>query len=141
VRLNGYTHTLPEEVRFILVAPNGRTSVVLMSDVGGGDDVSNVTLIFDDQAVGFLPFNTQIVSGTYKPTQPGVSPSPEAATLKAFNGLNPNGAWRLYIADTFAGDSGSIASWALTIRARVTVPHRHRRRANRRQRPARRAKR
>jgi subtilisin-like proprotein convertase family protein len=138
--LNGYSHTFTPDVQVMLVAPNGRTSVTLMNVAGDGT-VTNLTLIFDDQAAVFLPFDAPLLSGTFKPTTPPVAPSPEAATLRAFNGLNPNGAWRLYVADNVGGDTGSITGWSLTIRARVTVPHRHRRRANQRQRPTRRAKR
>lgn len=141
VTLLGFSHDIPSEVQAILVAPNGRTSVVLMSDVSDGSTVTNLTLVVDDQAA-FLPFDTApLVSGTFKPTTPGSAPRPETATLAAFNGLNPNGTWRLYIADLIGGDEGSLTAWSLTIRARVQIPHRHRRRSNRRQRPARRAKR
>jgi subtilisin-like proprotein convertase family protein len=121
VTVSGLNHIVPEDLAVILVALNGRTAVVLMSDVGGGLPITNVTLVFDDQAVSFLPDEGPIVSGTFKPTMPGVAPSPEAATLKAFTGLNPNGAWRLYAADNVSGIGGSIAGWALTIRARVRV--------------------
>jgi subtilisin-like proprotein convertase family protein len=119
VTLSGVSHTYPEEIEVILVAPNGRTAVGLMSDVGDDHDVTNVTLTFDDQAASYLPFGAQVVSGSYKPTLPGVAPGPDTAALGRFNGLNPNGIWRLYVADNNAGDSGRIDGWALTIKARV----------------------
>jgi subtilisin-like proprotein convertase family protein len=122
VTVSGLNHDAPYDVAIILVAPNGRTAVTLMNDVGYG--AANVTLVFDDQAVSFLPAMAAIVSGTYKPTMPGAAPSPETATLKAFTGLNPNGAWRLYVADDLHGIGGSIAGWALTIKARVRVERR-----------------
>ncbi len=43
---------------------------------------SNVTLTFDDAAANSLPNNAQIVSGTFKPTNSGVSdtfPAPAPA--------------------------------------------------------------
>jgi hypothetical protein len=119
VTLSGLSHTGPDNLQVILVAPNGLTAVGLMSDIGAFFNVSNVTLNFDDQAAAFLPFEVQIVSGSYKPTFPGVAPGPDTATLRSFNGLNPNGTWRLYVADTENGDTGSLTGWALTITARV----------------------
>lgn len=116
--VRGLTHEVVSDLDIILVAPNGRSAVGLLSTVGAGAE--NVTLVFDDQAASFLP-QANLVSGIYKPTMPGVAPSPETATLRAFTGLNPNGAWRLYVADHFSGLGGSIAGWALTIKARVRV--------------------
>src|SRR5205085_4203189 len=49
VTLNNFGHSFPDDVDILLVAPNGR-SVVLMSDVGGGFNVSGVNLTFDDSA-------------------------------------------------------------------------------------------
>lgn len=119
VMVSGLSHSYPADVEIVLVAPNGRTAAVLMSDAGGSYEITNVTLVFDDQASGFLPFEGQIVSGSFKPTLPGVAPRPETSTLGVFNGLNPNGTWRLYVADGSSGDVGSMAGWALTIKARV----------------------
>jgi subtilisin-like proprotein convertase family protein len=121
VALNGLSHTNPYDVQAVLVAPDGRAAVVLMSDVGSGNDITNVTLEFDDQATRLLPYDGQIVSGSFKPTLLGPSPVSDAARLRWFNGLSPNGAWRLYIADTSPGDMGSLAGWSLTIKARVRV--------------------
>lgn len=38
-----------------------------MSDRGGGSDLVNINLTFDDNAASSLPASTQITSGTYKP--------------------------------------------------------------------------
>jgi subtilisin-like proprotein convertase family protein len=121
VTVSGFSHDFPEDVEIIVVGPDGQTAVVLMSNVGGSDDISNVTLTFDDQAGSFLPLEAQIVSGSYKPTMPGVAPNPESASLRELNGLNPNGAWRLYVSDVGGSSVGSIAGWALTVRTRVRV--------------------
>ena len=45
VLLLGFTHTFPDDVDIVLVAPNGRRTV-LMSDAGGDADVSNIFLSF-----------------------------------------------------------------------------------------------
>src|SRR6185503_8780129 len=114
-RLVGLSHTYLADVQALLVGPGGQT-VLLMSDAGSGISVTNVTLTFSDAASTNLPAATQIVSGTYKPTDyppdnpfPGPAPSgPYGTNLAVFNGLNPNGAWRLYVNDDSVGDSGSI---------------------------------
>ncbi len=68
VRINGLSHTWPDDIGMLLVGPTG-VKVRLMSDTGGaGLDISDVTLTFDDAAANSLPDSSQIVSGTYKPT-------------------------------------------------------------------------
>jgi uncharacterized repeat protein (TIGR01451 family) len=122
VSLNGLTHGFPDDIDMILVSPSGQ-KVVLMSDTGGGHSLTNVNLIFDDNAAAGLPDSARIVSGTYKPTdfEAGDSfppPAPAGAVsafLSAFNGSNPNGNWSLYVVDDATGDSGLIAGWSLSI--------------------------
>jgi hypothetical protein len=54
VTLSSLSHTFPDDVAVLLVGPGGQ-NVVLMSDSGCDLDVSNVTLIFDDEAATTLP--------------------------------------------------------------------------------------
>lgn len=138
--LIGLSHTYPSDLDVMLVAPGNTRGVVLLSDVGGGTDAVGLTLIFDQQAPGRVP--DPLVSGTYQPanSDPALDPFPAPApagvtghSLTAFNNLNPNGLWRLYIVDDAPTDSGSLLGWSLTIRARVSVPHLHGRRTNQRQ--------
>jgi uncharacterized repeat protein (TIGR01451 family) len=122
VSLNGVTHGFPDDIDILLVSPSGQ-KVVLMSDTGGGHSITNLNLTFDDSAASGLPDADQIVSGTYKPTdfEPGDNfppPAPAGAVstfLSAFNGLNPNGNWSLYVVDDTTGDAGMISSWSLSI--------------------------
>ncbi|CAN5580613.1 hypothetical protein BH18ACI3_BH18ACI3_17810 [soil metagenome] len=124
VTLTNVSHTFPDDIDILLVGPTGAT-VILMSDSGGALDVTNVNLTFDDAAAAMLPDSTQIVSGIFKPTNfvagdtfPAPAPaSPYGTTLAgSFNGTNPNGTWRLYVADDLGGDVGSIAGgWSLTL--------------------------
>ncbi|HEY4552680.1 MAG TPA: proprotein convertase P-domain-containing protein [Bacillaceae bacterium] len=123
VTLYGLTHTFPGDLDILLVGPQGQ-NVMLMSDSGGSLDVNNVTLEFDDAAADFLPNGSQIVSGTYKPTNyeadanlpAPAPPQPYGAALSVFDSTNPNGNWRLFVFDDFIGDRGQIADgWDLTI--------------------------
>ena len=121
VTLKGISHTYPDDLDVLLVGPGGQ-KVLLMSDAGGGTDINNVTLTFDDAAASMLSDSSAVVSGTYKPTDfvtgdtfPGPAPGgPYGTTLSAFSGLDPNGTWSLYVLDDAASDSGSIAGgWSL----------------------------
>ncbi|WP_367871784.1 hypothetical protein [Luteolibacter sp. Populi] len=122
VQLTGLTHTFPDDVDVLLVAPDG-TQALLLSDVGAGSDVSNVTLVIDDDAANYLPDAALISSGTYKPTNigsPDNIPAPAPAisgntALSALDGISPNGVWKLFVVDDNFGDSGSITSWTLNI--------------------------
>src|SRR3989449_10314339 len=67
VTLNQLTHTYPDDLDMLLVGPGGQ-AVLIMSDVGGGFGVNNVTLTLDDAGVGSLPDSGQILTGIYKPT-------------------------------------------------------------------------
>ncbi|MDB6124366.1 MAG: hypothetical protein JWQ71_3359, partial [Pedosphaera sp.] len=122
VTLRGLGHTFPSDVEALLVGPAGQT-VLLMADVGSGDDISGVNLTFDDAASAPLTAAT-IVSGTYQPmsgtqstsfTSPAPA-SPYGATLAAYNGINANGTWSLYVDDDASTDTGSMAQgWSLSI--------------------------
>jgi subtilisin-like proprotein convertase family protein len=121
VTLKGLSHTYPDDLDILLVGPRGQ-KIMLMSDAGGSADINNITLTFDDAAASKLPDNTAILSGTFMPTDfatgenlPAPAPAgPYGTNLSAFNGLDPNGTWSLYVFDDAASDSGSMADgWSL----------------------------
>lgn len=124
VNIDNFSHTAPDDVDLMLVAPNGRR-VVLMSDVGGANPVSNLTLSFDDSAVASLPDNAPIVSGVYKPTNfdandnfpsPAPAGAPTGRMLSAFNGSDPNGAWKLFLVDDNGGNAGTLSGgWSIVV--------------------------
>jgi subtilisin-like proprotein convertase family protein len=129
VEINNFTHTNPDDVDILLVSPTGQ-NIVLMSDVGGATDVSNISLTLDDAAAASLPDSTALSSGTFKPTNigggdpyPAPAPAPSANTTlaSAFNGISPNGVWRLYIVDDAGGDVGTIGQWCLTITTPTSI--------------------
>lgn len=128
VALNGFSHTFPDDVDIMLVAPNGANAIIL-SDVGGEATTESVDITLDDAAVASLPDVSQINSGTYKPTNfdpndPFVSPAPSTSAntaLSTFNGIDPNGTWRLYVIDDTEGDQGNIANFTLTIQTAPTT--------------------
>jgi subtilisin-like proprotein convertase family protein len=126
VTLVGMNHTFTDDLDVLLVGPGGEATI-LMSDVGGGTDLVDVTLTFDMDASESLPDSTQVISGTYLPTNfdaggavdTFAAPAPAGpyvATLDVFTGVDPNGAWSLFVVDDLGGDQGSIAGgWSITI--------------------------
>lgn len=130
VQVTNIYHPSPDDIDMLLAGPTG-SSTMLMSDVGGGNFLTNVTLTFDDAAAGFLPDSGQITSGTNKPTNflladlmpSPAPPSPWGSTLATFNGTDPNGLWSLYIVDDLSIFSGAIQrGWSLRITTLGTVP-------------------
>lgn len=129
VTLTNLAHTHPNDIDILLAGPASQ-SMILMSDAGGGNTITNVTVTFDDAAAGSLPFSGAIVSGTNKPTNyllgdsfPAPAPAePYGATLATFNGSNPNGQWGLYLVDDTALDVGSLRGWFLTLTTSGLIP-------------------
>ena len=138
VRLIGLSHSWPNDMDIVLVAPDGTRSI-LMSDAGGGaaNALSNENLTFSATAPTRTPRDTKIDSAV--PQRPanyavgslaaeetdtfsGAGPGAlrfEPADFDAFNGVNPNGDWKLYVLDDTAQDTGSITGgWLLSL----TVP-------------------
>ena len=131
VTLTNIGHTFPDDLDLLLVGPGGE-KLLLMSDTGGGTDIANVNLTFDDSAPSSMPDSTVLTSGTFRPTNINsgdvlASPAPpgpyaDPQLLSIFNGLNPNGTWSLYVADDASGDVGSIAGgWSLNITTSAPV--------------------
>jgi subtilisin-like proprotein convertase family protein len=124
VTLAQLNHPYPSDVDVLLVGPQGQ-KVVLMSDAGGSERLTNVRFTFDDRAAAGIPINPSdpVPTGTYKPTNhQGVDDFPDApagtisANLDAFNGTSPNGTWSLYVVDDASPDGGSISGgWILNI--------------------------
>lgn len=116
----------------ILLVKSG-IGVLIVSDAGGLDDVTNLTITLDDEASNQLPESQRLQSGRFKPSAfngaasgaeftdefPPRAPEGSFQTnLSAFDGLDPNGQWKLFVIDDFGiEDASSIGSWKLTITA------------------------
>jgi subtilisin-like proprotein convertase family protein len=128
VKLNGLSHTYPDDIDMLLEGPAGQTAMV-MSDAGGiGPGVASETLVLDDNAALALDPSANPVNGTYQPldllpgdTMLGLAPAgPYQSPLYQFDGTNPNGFWHLWIVDDASGDSGSMSGgWCLDITTRT----------------------
>jgi uncharacterized repeat protein (TIGR01451 family) len=125
--LNNINHPFPRDIDILLVGPQGQ-KVMLMSDVGAGFALNNVTLSFDDKAAATLPETSQIVSGIYRPINyagvgtadsfaPPAPAMPYTNTFfSVFDNSDPNGTWSLFVVDDALRDAGNIAGgWSLAI--------------------------
>ena len=122
VTLHGIDADFPADTDILLVGPGGQQAT-LMSDVGDGYVLDDVTLTLDDEAAQAMPGDAPIVAGSYKPTNiglsdtyPGSAPVPTgAALLSAFDGVSANGEWRLFAKDDLGGYVMSFTGWSLDI--------------------------
>ncbi|MGH2663526.1 MAG: Calx-beta domain-containing protein [Actinomycetota bacterium] len=124
VRLVGLTHTNPDDLDLLLVAPGGQ-SVVILSDAGGTDDVSDLGLIFDDEgSTDTSSDNGPLVFGRFFPTDwesgdvwpvPAPSPTQSSPSFSVFDGTDPNGTWSLYVNDDQGAGSGTLSEWRVEI--------------------------
>ena len=100
---------------------------MLMSDVGGGDDLSNTAFTIDDEAAGEFPDQEDLVAGSYRPTDADVGdnldddflpPAPSETgtpSLAVFDGTDPAGTWKLYGHDPYDSDLVRVDDWSLHI--------------------------
>ena len=128
--LKNYTHTFPDDVDVLL--KKGTHNRTVMSDVGSNEDVSNITLVLNDEATSALPDDVGLVGGSFKPRNvednpdggdqfPAPAPTQDTrSALSGFDTLNPNGTWKLFVQDDGGGDCGKfVGGWSLRIKAAV----------------------
>ena len=138
IALNGLTHTFPDDLDFLLLAPGG-ANLEFWSDAGDNNDIVNGNFTIADSAASLLPDETPIVSGTYRPAGYGSlesagnwglpasftvnhpAPGGTATLDSVFGGLFIGGNWTLIVRDDFTADAGSLASWGLQGTAAVIV--------------------
>jgi hypothetical protein len=132
VILKNYTSEDANDPGILLQGPGGQALALLE---GGPGAITNATITVDDSAAARVTQGAPLGSGSYgfKPTDfyagdvypapgPGTSygnPGPDGggtATLAStFNGLDPNGAWKLFVVN-FGSARGQIAGgWSLEL--------------------------
>jgi subtilisin-like proprotein convertase family protein len=135
VTLTGLTAPLPQSLDILLVSPDGKSSI-LMSDTGGPAAVAGLNLTFDDAATNVLTNPGNIISsGSYKPADVDSegrdtfpSPAPYRAStgnsvLSIFNGVSPNGDWKLFVVNDTQNMAGSLTGgWSIDITTGAQPP-------------------
>jgi subtilisin-like proprotein convertase family protein len=128
VRLYGVTHQHLDDLDVMLVSPDGHRMMVL-SDAGS-IGVSGVHLFFNDGAPASVEDSSPPASGAYRPTNFGSvdafpAPAPDTtgmgSSFSVFDGVDPNGQWKLFVNDDFAGDTGVISGWDLYLHIEAPV--------------------
>jgi subtilisin-like proprotein convertase family protein len=117
VELRGFTHAHPDDVDVMLEAPNGATAVI-MADAGGSSAVSDLDIVLNDETTDGLPDSGELKSASYKPRNHtgGDEFTTANVLLGTFDGINPNGEWKLYVRDDRSGSRGEIINgWRLQI--------------------------
>jgi subtilisin family serine protease/subtilisin-like proprotein convertase family protein len=130
VRLQGLTHTYPDDLDLLLVSPGGQ-NLVAMSDVGGDGDVSGIQITLDDGASTLLPDGGPLAAGSYRPSNVGAgdnfpapapagphnnpAPAGSSTLVGVFGTGDPNGTWSLYVVDDETGDSGSMSGFCVEL--------------------------
>jgi len=131
VNLNGITHSFPDDLD-VLLAHLAGANAIIMSDVGGGTAVANVSVTLSDAAATSIPDAGPLVAGSFKPSNvnPGTgteawsapAPAPTGSSvLSVFTGTNPNGTWDLFVVDDETPDSGSMTGWCVNVVAACAV--------------------
>jgi subtilisin-like proprotein convertase family protein len=104
-------HSLAADIDMKLTSPAG-TVVFITTDNGIGNNFNGT--LWDDNSN--VPVTDVVYGGGTVAT---VSPE---GRLSAFRGENPNGVWKLDIADDAAGNGGSLTSWALDLTTLSSAP-------------------
>ncbi len=126
--LKNLSHADPYEVD-VMLSHRGVNRTV-MSDAGSLYTVFNITLALDDEAASNLPSDSGLTAGTFRSTNyppaddgfPAPAPAASgAAELSGFDGMNPNGPWRLWVYNDSPGNGGAqfAGGWSITIKAKV----------------------
>jgi len=127
----GEEHTFGDDLDMMLIAPGGQ-QLLFLSDAGGAFDFNGV-YTFKDGFAAMLTGGTDANldgnqdNGTFGVSQFGtgdifLAPAPVPSYVNttfagAFNGLDPNGTWNMYVMDDLGGDAGWLMSSTLTVNA------------------------
>ena len=130
-----YAHLQHEDGFAVLLNRPGRTAGntfgyadngfdVTFSDGAPNGDIHNYSLtLFGNVNTPVDPAYQLPLTGLWAPDGRYVLPgssydtTPRTATLSSFNGLDPNGSWTLFLADTSQGGTATLKGWSISVKA------------------------
>lgn len=130
VRLNGIHHAFGADLTVQLVGPRGQSALLMANSTNRAGDLTTPRDVLGGEVITFRtgapPAPRFLTSGVFSPVNGGGFainfPPPAVAAptgdLTVFNGTDPNGEWRLFVADDepSAETTGLIAGgWSLDI--------------------------
>ena len=107
------SHTWNADLELSLLAPDGTTSLLLFSGVGGSSDNFTGTVISDAGA--------NFSSGTAPYT--GNFSAQGGSLGTTFDTIDADGIWTLQVCDGANGDTGTVNSWSITFAAPPSAPN------------------
>jgi subtilisin-like proprotein convertase family protein len=111
VRIGQITHTYDGDLTITLIAPDGR-SVLLVNQRGGNGD-NFVNTVFDDSAASTIRSTTVApFTGSFKPAEP----------LSSLDGSPLGGTWTLKVVDNSPGEIGTVDAWGIDAAPAVCDP-------------------
>ncbi len=134
VLLRGLDHTFAADLDMLLVGPGSNRNLEFWSDANGQDNLVGAYQSLDNGAFQLTDGSSGSTpqEGAYKPVDYGevetdasfgsavgsinhATTNGGASFASIFNGMNGNGTWAYYLADDSGGDTGTLASWVLSI--------------------------
>src|SRR3954454_19123957 len=111
VRIGQITHTYDGDLTITLIAPDGRSVLLVNQRGGNGDNFANT--VFDDNATSTIRSTTAApFTGSYKPAEP----------LSNLDGAPLGGTWTLKVVDNSNGDFGTLDAWGVDTAPAVCDP-------------------
>jgi uncharacterized repeat protein (TIGR01451 family) len=114
VTVSVYLPALEDEFMVLeLIAPDGTSAILADADGGVGANFGSACspsasrTTFDDAASQSINSGSAPLVGTYTPFTP----------LAAFNGVNGNGVWQLYVINELSNNTATLDCWSLFISA------------------------
>jgi subtilisin-like proprotein convertase family protein len=101
-------HTWSADIDMYLTGPNG-SKIAITTDNGGANNNVFAGTIFTDSAIDNVSDRAYINLVVATPLQP-------EGAMSHFDGINPNGEWKLTVADDQTIDLGVLKSWRLSIK-------------------------
>ena len=98
------THTWDGDITLSLISPSGVVFLLFSAIGGSGDNFTNTC--FTVSAVANINTGVAPFTGDWIPMGAG--------GLATFDGLNPNGWWKMRVYDGAGGDQGTLDNWTLT---------------------------